>query len=1158
MRPSPSALRSFSRLSTFILCILIFSTFSFAAPPDRIAGPIASGQLIKLSAGVPMRAQAQYDRGPVDPSLKLSYMTLLTVPSASQREALDQLLAEQQNRNSPLYHKWLTPEQYADRFGLSPNDIQKLTTWLQSQGFSVHNVARGQNWIVFSGTAAQAEKTFQTEIHNFDVDGTARFSNTTPASIPAALSGVVTGIRGLSNFPAKSNLQRRKPSYTLPVTGGSVLYLAPGDIKTIYDIPSSMDGTGQTLAVMGETDVYLDDLNNFRSGFGFSTIPTTGAGSCATDGSGLIIAPCTTTAAGAAFQYVLLGTDPGKPDTIQDDLIEADLDLEWTAATAPNAQIIYVNAPDPTGNGVWDSWYYAVDNKVSPVITLSYGICELGEALTPGGQGTISPNEGTFSSDEAELIKANSFGITFLNASGDSGAAGCDPNTATVATGGLAVLYPASSPEVTGVGGTATTINEIIAPNASTYWYPANDTNGNTNGGSAISYIPEAPWNDDFEIGAYCVANPSTAYCESLYTDYGVTNAQTAQTAFGISSTGGGFSSCTSINANTGECTGGFTQPPWQTVTVPNVTLPTGQTSARYVPDVSLLASPNYPSYIFCTQLSELGDTGSGSSCAPGGTTGIVNALNIPFPGTSVIGGTSASAQVFGGMVVLLNQYMVKNGVQSAPGLGNINPNLYQIAIANPTAFHQVTASDYPALNPGSNQVYCSAGTPSGQPVALQCPAAVAPATEGLFGYLSANADATTGYNLVTGLGSVDLNELATVWESSKTKPSITVTALPTHITQGASVTLTATVSPSLTTGEATGLVSFFNNGSATALGTGTLNGSGVATLATTSLPAGADSITASYAGDLYNQPSTTATPAVVTVASPSFTWTTTSTSHTVLAGQTTLGYDFTATPTGGATTFAGQVTFSCSFSPVDPTLTNSSCVFNPPSIAAGTLSTGTAVSMTITSAGPNSGTGAAVRRRADNRSPWLPLTLPIAGVAMLGLMRGKVSRKASKHLAIALLCFSLILFGFMVACGGGSSSPPPPPAPSVTVSPSATVNLYADEAGNAWPVSATQQQFSATVNNSTNQTVTWAVTGGNANGTITSSGLYTSPVTVPNPATVTVTATSTVATTPGSGTVDILTPTGNGALPATYTVTVTATEVGVAPEQLPVTLKVE
>jgi hypothetical protein len=185
-------------------------------------------------------------------------------------------------------------------------------------------------------------------------------------------------------------------------------------------------------------------------------------------------------------------------------------------------------------------------------------------------------------------------------------------------------------------------------------------------------------------------------------------------------------------------------------------------------------------------------------------------------------------------------------------------------------------------------------------------------------------------------------------------------------------------------------------------------------------------------------------------------------------------------------------------------------------------------------------------------------LTLPIAGVAMLGLMRGKVSRKASKHLAIALLCFSLILFGFMVACGGGSSSPPPPPAPSVTVSPSATVNLYADEAGNAWPVSATQQQFSATVNNSTNQTVTWAVTGGNANGTITSSGLYTSPVTVPNPATVTVTATSTVATTPGSGTVDILTPTGNGALPATYTVTVTATEVGVAPEQLPVTLKVE
>ena len=111
-------------------------------------------------------------------------------------------------------------------------------------------------------------------------------------------------------------------------------------------------------------------------------------------------------------------------------------------------------------------------------------------------------------------------------------------------------------------------------------------------------------------------------------------------------------------------------------------------------------------------------------------------------------------------------------------------------------------------------------------------------------------------------------------------------------------------------------------------------------------------------------------------------------------------------------------------------------------------------------------------------------------------------------------------------------------------------MQLYANEAGNSWPTRATQQQFSATVNNSSNQSVTWAVTGTSANGTITSAGVYTSPATVPSPATVTVTATSAAATTPGSGTVNLLTPTGNGLLPAPYTVTVTANEGGTSHSQ--------
>src|SRR5271168_5091260 len=161
MRRSTSALLPLLASSTLIFCILISSTLSFAAAPDGITAPIGASQSIRLGSGVPMQAQQKYDQGPVDPSLKLDYITLLTVPTAAQKKALTQLLADQQNPRSSAYHKWLTPEQYADQFGLSANDISKLTAWLKSQGFSLVRTARGRNWIAFSGTVAQVERAFQ-------------------------------------------------------------------------------------------------------------------------------------------------------------------------------------------------------------------------------------------------------------------------------------------------------------------------------------------------------------------------------------------------------------------------------------------------------------------------------------------------------------------------------------------------------------------------------------------------------------------------------------------------------------------------------------------------------------------------------------------------------------------------------------------------------------------------------------------------------------------------------------------------------------------------------------------------------------------------------------------------------------------------------------
>ena len=1099
-----------ANFSTLILCILILSSLSFAAAPDRITAPIAAAQSVRLAAGVPLQARPEFDQGAVDPSLKLSYLTLLTVPSASQKRALNKLLADQQNPRSASYHKWLTPEQYADRFGLSPNDIQKLTAWLQSQGFTVVRTARGRNWIVFSGTAVQVERAFQTEIHTFKVNDETHFANTTPPAIPAVFSGIVSGFRGLNNFRPKSQAHRAQPDYTFPVTGGNLHYIAPGDIATMYDIgplyTAGIDGTGMTLAVMGQTDVYLNDLAYFRSGFGLSPI------SCTTNAHNVITA-CNT----SNFQYVYIDAipDPGTPNTAgQHDLPEADIDLEWSGAAARNAQIIYVNAPDPNGGGVWDSWYYAVDNTVAPVITLSYGVCELQEAYDTG------TGKFTFSGDEAELQKANSEGITFMNSSADQGAANCDYQS-NYAVNGYAVSYPASSPEVTGVGGTLIPSTEYTA----TYW---STTNG-TDGGSAKSYIPEQVWNDAEEWGIFCGAAAGNCTGDP-FSDWA-----SAQSYFGIWASGGGVSNCVSIDVN-GVCQSGFPQPSWQAGLSASAINPGGfgvtSTPARYSPDVSLMASIYWPGYLLCTAADEVGGTGTTSSCSPGGAQGIINDQTIYG---YAWGGTSVAAPIFAGIVTLLNQQVVASGIQTTPGLGNINPMLYTLAAANSTnkAFNPVTTPNTGAYSDGA---WCSPGSPTSGvtadpwPAALQCPSSGANA--GFLGFDAFNSDATTGYNLATGLGSVDVANLFTAWVAAKLAPtSTTVTSSANPANYGASVTFTATVT---TTGSTplTGTVTIYDG--TTVLGSGTLSGGATAfALSTSSLTAGTHSITAVYGGDSANAGSTSPVLSQVIVA-PTFTITTPSTPATPLSGQTTTS-TFTVTPTGTTTV---PITFVCNGVP-DATVTCSA-----PPIAAGATGVQT-VTLTITTTGPNSGTAGSSQRRADNRSPWLPLTLPLAGIVMVGL----AGRKMSKHSAIAGLCVSLVLLGLLIACGGGST---PPPVVGVTVSGTPT-SLFPNNTG--WSPVQTAQ-FTATVTNASNTAVTWSLTAtgtscpadptqpsicGSLSSKTSNPATYTAPTLVAGlPGSVTVTATSQDdPTKTAMATVTIKPPT----VPGSYPLTVTATE---------------
>lgn len=441
------------RALLILTVVLLVTSTSWSQPQSRITQSFDSRSTVRLRSVHPM-ARAEFDQGALDPSQRIQHVVIAFSRSPSQQAALEQLLADQQNTASPRFHQWLTPEQFAAQFGLSDSDIAKVKDWLTLQGFTIDEVSRGHSYIAFSGPAGAINSAFQTELHQFNVNGEVHFANATPVAIPSALSGVVAGVRSLNDFKPKPhvNSRRVKPDFTSSVPPNFNKFLAPDDFATIYNLnalyAAGIDGTGQKLAVVGQTDIVMNDIATFRS---VSNLP--------------VNPPQVVTVPGT--------TDPG---VVSGDVNEASLDLEWAGAVARKATIIYVNSSD-----VFTSLYYAINNNVAPVISISYGLCESDEV-----------SSGLLSSDETMLQQANVQGQTVVGPSGDNGAGDCDfssnPNVVvTTAVRGLAVDYPASSQYVTGVGGT--TFSE--APGV-TYWNMTNDASQ----GSALFYIPEVAWND--------------------------------------------------------------------------------------------------------------------------------------------------------------------------------------------------------------------------------------------------------------------------------------------------------------------------------------------------------------------------------------------------------------------------------------------------------------------------------------------------------------------------------------------------------------------------------------------------------------------------------------------------------------------------------------
>jgi subtilase family serine protease len=431
----------------------------FSQPQDRITTFVDDEQRIVLSGNRHPSAIAQFDAGAVSPTYRMDRMVLTLLPDAAQQDALEQLLDAQHNPDSPYFHQWLTPEQYGERFGVSESDAAQVTAWLQAHGMEVAEVTAGRGSVVFSGSAAQVESAFHTQIHTYKIGNEVHHANASDPEIPAAFAGVVGGVVSLHDFrsaPMNNGARIPVPEFT---SGGSY-YLAPADFATIYDLTplyqQSINGSGQSVAIVARSNINLADVRQFRTSFG---LPANDP------------------------QIIVNGADPGIFSSGEE--TEADLDVEWSGAVARNAAIKFVvSKSTSSSDGVYLSAQYIVSHNLAPVMSMSFSLCEA--ALGASGNSFIN----------SLWQQAAAQGITVFVSSGDSGAAGCDSASASRATQGRAVNGLCSTPYSVCVGGTE--FNDTSHP--SLYW---SRTNASGTQSSAVSYIPEVAWNESSAGGLW-------------------------------------------------------------------------------------------------------------------------------------------------------------------------------------------------------------------------------------------------------------------------------------------------------------------------------------------------------------------------------------------------------------------------------------------------------------------------------------------------------------------------------------------------------------------------------------------------------------------------------------------------------------------------------
>jgi subtilase family serine protease len=1020
----------------------------YAAPTVRIVDRIDEANLVTLKGNTHPAANARNEQGRVSPTVPMTDLILVLSRDPAQQAAFDKFVANQYDPASPDFHQWLTPEQVGANFGPAESDITTVTNWLTGHGFTIGEITKDRLSIRFSGTAAQVESAFHTEIHNLSVKGVPHIGNMTDPQIPAALAPVVVGVKALHNFfprplhrmgsqvklsreaggwqrvsdtrPTAQHLSAAPrastsaPAHTpgsqftinVPATGGtSTAYteedISPYDFATIYNVlplwNKGIDGTGQTIAIAGTSDISQNDISTFRTFFG---LPTTG-----TANTPQIVHPNPSLPG---------GDDPGICTALSgtctiDDLIENSLDVEWSGSIAKNAQIVLVTAASQsaTDDPLYDAESYIVNNKIAPVVSVSYGECEL--------------FEGTSGNAEYNTLWQNaaSEGIAVFVAAGDSGSASCDDGgdaagVPYAAEYGTSVSGLASTPYNTAVGGTDFNwcpYTDTTACPTTPYW---NATN-NANEASAVGYVPEMPWNntctnpfilaeviDVAKQDDVSGVNNAESACNFLADDFQPDSGAAAlvDTVGG----GGGASGCTSSDGSTvTSCTGGYSKPSWQT----GVTgIPAD--GKRDLPDVSFFSANgevSYSAYLICVE------ENGGQPCT-------YSTDAEPF--ASEVGGTSASTPPMAGVMALINQ---KTGAPQ----GFANPELYKLAAqqnysscsaetvttSSSCYFNDIDAGPFSA--PGTVAMPCDYGFTGID--APDCKASGSDTIGVLPGYNSG-----AGYDQATGLGSLNVANVVNAWPAISGGSGATVTVTP----ASTSVILTQTLA-------VTGTVASAAAGGATPTGTVTLTagsytanatlsgGSYSFTIPANSLGAGTDTLDVAYSGSTTY--STASGEALITVLGTGATFSLNNPVPVVTPmGGVAPGSTASAVITVAAVNgYAGTVTVTCSLT-TSPTGASDAptCTGGGPTLAVTLPNTTTqTLTFSVSTTAPSTTTVEEFKKHhtASNRGGWIGA----GSGALLSLLLffGIPARRRSWRSMLGMLVLMAAL-GSLAGCGGG------------------------------------------------------------------------------------------------------------------------------------------